>query len=135
VTAALAFMFLAAWGDSLPRFESLCACVSWAALLITGKDLARYAMLLAGGLEAVRDITDLQPGVGLGFLWSVPNSLMHDLLETINGFDIGYIAALAFAISRSEAISIRSALAAAGISALLLHAVRIGFGVLFYQGQ
>jgi len=130
-TAALAFVFLVAFGGSLPKFESLCVCVSWAALLLTGKDLARYGMLLASGLESVRQLADLQPGVGLGFLWSVHGSPMYSLLETINGFDVGYLWVLAFAISRSESIGFRSAIAATLASGVLLHAVRIGFGVLF----
>ena len=132
-TAALTFVFLVALCGSLPKFESLCVCVAWAALLLTGKDLARYGMLLASGLESVRGIADLQPGVGLGFLWSVHGSPMYDLLETINGFDVGYLFALAFAISRSESIEWRSAIGATLGSALLLHGVRIGFGVLFHR--
>jgi hypothetical protein len=56
---------------------------------------------------------------------------MYNLLETINGFDIGYLWVLAFAISRSQAIGFRSALATAVASGTLVHAVRIGFGILF----
>lgn len=130
-TAALVFVFLVAFGGSLPRFESLCVCVSWAALLLTGKDLARFGMLFASGIESVRRIGDLQPGVGLGFLWSIHGSAMYSLLETINGFDIGYLWVLAFAISRSESIRFRSAVAATLVSGSLLIAMRIGFGVLF----
>jgi len=133
VTAALTFVFLVALGGSLPKFESLCVCVSWAALLLTGKDLARYGMLLASGIESVRGIAELQPGVGLGFLWSVHGSPIYNLLETINGFDIGYLWALAFAISRSESIGLRSAVAATLGTGVLLHAVRIGFSVLFQR--
>jgi hypothetical protein len=133
LTAALAFVFLTAHGERLPRFESLCVCVSWAALLLTGRDAARFGMLLARGLDSVRGLADLQPGVGLGFLASAPNTLAYDLLEAINGFDVGYVLALAVAVSRSEAVSFRTGLAASGTSWLLLRAVRIGAGVLFHQ--
>jgi hypothetical protein len=129
--AALAFVFLAAFGGALPKFESLCVCAAWAALLLTGKDLARYGMLVAGGLDSVRRVADLQPGVGLGFLSSVHGSPMYNLLETLNGFDIGFLWVLAFAISRSESIGFRSAVAATLACGSLMHAVRIGFGVLF----
>jgi hypothetical protein len=130
-TAALAFVFLMVGGRSVPRFESLCVCVSWSSLLLTGKDLARYAVLSARGLESVQGIADLQPGVGLGFLWSAHGSPMYNLLETINGFDVGYVWALAFTISRSESAGLRSSTLAALATVSLLHALRIGFGVLF----
>jgi hypothetical protein len=130
-TAALAFVFLVAFGSSLPRFESLFVCVSWSALMLTAKDLARFAVLSARGLESVREIVDLQPGVGLGFLSSAPGSPMYNLLETINAFDIGYVWVLAFTISRSESIGFRSAAAATLATVSMVHAVRIGFGVLF----
>jgi len=130
--ATLMFMILAVLSDTPPRFESLFVCVAWAALLLVGKDLARYGMLLAGGLESVRQITDLQPGVGLGFLVAEPRSLAHDSLEVINGFDLSYLVVVAGAASRSEGVRFRRALTAAALSWLLLHAVRIGFGALFY---
>jgi len=133
VTATLVFVMLAACGDTLPRFESLCVCAAWAALLLLGKDLARYGMLLSGGLESIGQITDLQPGVGLGFLIAEPRSVAHDALEAINGFDIGYVVVLAFAIGRSERVRFRDALGAATTAWLLLQAVRIGFGALFYR--
>jgi hypothetical protein len=133
VMAALAFVFLVACGGSLPKFESLCVCVAWAALLLAAKDLARYGMLLAGGLESVRQIADLQPGIGLGFLSSVHGSPIYHTLETINGFDIGFLWLLSYAISRSEYVGLRAAATATLASGLLLHAVRIGFGVLFHR--
>jgi hypothetical protein len=131
--AALAFVFLVACAGSLPKFESLFVCVSWAALLLAAKDLARYGMLLAGGLESVRKVADLQPGVGLGFLSSVHGSPIYHALETINGFDLGFLWLLSYAISRSESVGFRLAATASLASGLLLHGVRIGFGVLFYR--
>jgi hypothetical protein len=80
----------------------------------------------------VRQITDLQPGVGLGFLVAEARSLAHDTLEVINGFDLSYLVVLAGVASRSEGVRFRRALTAAALSWLLLHAVRIGFSALFY---
>ena len=105
----------------------------WAALLLAARDLARYGMLLAGGLDSIRQIADLQPGVGLGFLSSVHGSPAYHALETINGFDVGFLWLLSYAISRAECVRLRLAATAAVSSGLLLHAVRIGFGVLFYR--
>lgn len=131
ITAILAFLCLAAVAErDLPRFEALTVCVAWAALLLTLKDLARYGVMQARGIEAVRGPFDLRPGVGLGFLVGDPASVTYEVLDMLNAFDLGYVAVLGFAISRAARVPIVHALAAAAVPWALLHAVRIGFGVL-----
>ena len=131
ITAIVAFLCLAAVAErDVPRVEALTACVAWAALLLTLKDLARYAVMQARGIEAVRSALDLRPGVGLGFLVSDQASIAYEMLDTMNAFDLGYVAVLGFAISRAARVPAVHALVAAVLPWALLHAVRIGFGVL-----
>ncbi len=130
VTATLAFLLLAASGtDDVPRFEGITVCVAWAAILLALKDGTRFGVVLARGAGAVRSAADLHAGVGFGFLVA-PQSVLYNVLDAVNAFDLGYVAVLAFAFSRSERVPFRHALAVAGISWTLLQAVRIGFGVL-----
>lgn len=131
ITATVAFLVLAAIPTyDIPRFPALVACAAWAALLLRLKDLSRYAVVHVRGLEAVRDALDLRPGVGLGFLVEDRRSVAYELLDTINGFDLGYVAVLGFAIGQATRVPLSPALAAAALPWGLLHAVRIGFAML-----
>jgi hypothetical protein len=129
-TVILAFLVLAASGvNDVPRFEGITVCVAWAAILLALKDVTRLGVLLVKGRDAVRGAADLQPGVGFGFLVA-PQSVLYNVLDTINAFDLGYVFVLALAISRSERVELRYALAVAAIPWMLLQAIRIGFGAL-----
>lgn len=131
ITATVAFLVLAAIpAYGIPRFPALLVCAAWAALLLRLKDLSRYAVVHVRGLEAVRDALDLRPGLGLGFLLEERDSLAYELLDLVNGFDLGYVAVLAFGIGRALRVPLAPALAAAVLPWALLHAVRIGFGAL-----
>lgn len=131
ITAIVAFLYLGAVAErDVPRFHAIAACAAWAALLLTLKDLARYGVMQARGIEAVRGPFDLRPGVGLGFLVSDPASVAYEVLDMLNAFDLGYVAVLGFAISRAARVPAVRALVAAVLPWALLHAVRIGFGVL-----
>jgi hypothetical protein len=128
VAAALAFLILAAFeGRDLPRFGGLAACVAWAALLLTLKDVARYGVLRARGVDAVRDVTDLRPGIGIGGLLADAQSPVYSALDAINAFDLAYLYVLARVIARSEQVPFRHALTAAAVPWLLLQAVRVAF--------
>lgn len=128
--AGLAFLILAASEQrEMPRFGGLAACVAWAALLLTLKDIARYGVLLARGVDSVREATDLRPAVGIGLLLADAPSPVYSALDAINAFDLGYLYVLAGTIARSEAVPYRHAVAAATVPWLLLQAVRVGFAV------
>jgi hypothetical protein len=131
ITATVAFLVLAAIpADDMPRFSALLACAAWAALLLRLKDLSQYLVIYARGLDAVHDAFDLRPGVGLGFLLEDRDSIAYELLDLVNGFDVGYLAAFSLAIGRAARVPPAPALAAAALPWALLHAIRIGFGML-----
>jgi hypothetical protein len=128
ITTTLAYLVVASSSEP-PRFGALLACAAWAQPALTLKAVVRFGELAWDGPDAVRGVTDLAPGVGLGFLVGRPPGLLYEVAELVNLFDVAYLYLLAYAVTRAAGISASQGTAAALLPWALINAARIAFSV------
>ena len=116
-----------------PQFRRVFVGAAWASLVFLVRDSVRLGTLMYRGIDSVRRPEDMLPGIGMGFLVENHQSLVYQLLELLNVYDLAFIWVFAGLLAASEGVRPPKAIAAVLLPWTLLHAVGIGFSMLFFS--
>jgi hypothetical protein len=129
-TACLLYLISVSLGH-LGRFSGYFVTASYSWLIYGLQGAFSFVLLRLRGLAAITGPESLSPPVGLGLLFPAASTAMRASIDTVNIFEIWFLVILTVAVQRSEKLGLRTALAIAGGSWLVLQAFRLGGIILF----